>query len=192
MRALLALVVAAGLFALPTTHAAAGSDDPQFVMLAYPQAHPRSDLRDSYGARRSGGRRHQGNDLMGEKMWPVVAVADGFVTVMKSSGRAGCYVVLGHAGGWETKYMHLNNDTPGTDDRKGVPRYSFAPGVEVGAFVAAGQLIGWTGDSGNAEGSQPHLHFELLRDGRHVDPYPYLADAWERQLRAWKLAAHAR
>jgi peptidoglycan hydrolase-like protein with peptidoglycan-binding domain len=69
-------------------------------------------------------------------------------------------------------YIHLNNDTPGTDDGLG---WGIAEGIVPGARVSAGQLIGWVGDSGNAEDTDPHLHFELHDAyGVIVDPYPAL------------------
>ena len=57
-------------------------------------------------------------------------------------------------------------------------RMGIVPGITVGARVEAGQVIGYSGDSGNAEGNHPHLHFEL-RDPSDVpvDPYPSLLAA---------------
>jgi hypothetical protein len=102
---------------------------------------------------------------------PVVAAADGVVDWMSSSC---CAFSLDHGNGWETWYIHLNNDTPGTDDGQG---WGIADGIEKGTAVSAGQLIGWVGDSGNAEWTAPHLHFEIKRDGVPINPYPYLLAA---------------
>jgi putative cell wall-binding protein len=86
-----------------------------------------------------------------------------------------CAMALRHDDGWESWYIHLNNDTPGTDDGQG---WGFAPGIESGVHVAEGQLIGWVGDSGNAEWAGSHLHFELHdTTGTPVNPYPHLVAA---------------
>jgi hypothetical protein len=72
----------------------------------------------------------------------------------------------------------MNNDTPGTDDGQGGGQHAYAVGVDDGAQVVAGQLIGWMGDSGNAETTQAHLHFEIRRPDRTpVSPYPSLQAA---------------
>jgi len=135
---------------------------------------------DTFGAPRSGGRQHAGQDLMAPKMTPLVATADAEVTWLRwtDDGNAGNYLVLTDAQGWKYSYMHLNNDTPGTDD--GANRYdqAFADGIRRGQRVRAGELIGWVGDSGNAERTSPHLHFELARpDGTTVSGFNSLAAA---------------
>jgi len=67
-------------------------------------------------------------------------------------------------------YIHMNNDTPGTDDALGGPEFAFAPGLLRAGSVTRGQWIGTLGDSGNAEGTAPHLHFEI-EDPLITDPY---------------------
>jgi hypothetical protein len=118
---------------------------------------------DTFGAPRSGGRTHQGQDLMAPKGTPVVAVSDGTITWMKhtNDGNAGNYLVLTDAAGWEYWYIHLNNDTPGTDDGSNRYDQAFSDGIRKGQKVKAGEVIGWVGDSGNAESSGSHLHFEV-------------------------------
>jgi murein DD-endopeptidase MepM/ murein hydrolase activator NlpD len=99
----------------------------------------------NFGDPRSGGRSHAGIDIMLPKMTPVLAVASGYVGWMHDGtdpDRPCCAFDLNHDDGWESWYIHLNNDTPGTDDGLG---WGFAPGIERGARVEAGQLVGWVG-----------------------------------------------
>jgi murein DD-endopeptidase MepM/ murein hydrolase activator NlpD len=141
-------------------------------------------FRDDWRNRRSGGRRHEGTDIYAGKGTPIVAVADGFIRSMQAGGKGGYMLWIAHADGWETWYMHLDNDTPGSDDGAGGEAAAFAEGIAVGDFVEAGQVVAYVGDSGNAESGEAHLHFELHQRGRKTNPYPHLADAWDRQLMA--------
>lgn len=123
---------------------------------------------DTFLACRSGcTRKHLGQDLMAPKMRPLVAVFNGTITSLKreSTPGEGNYLALRGDHGWTAMYIHLNNDTPGTDDGRGTALHAFAPGIAVGKRVVQGQLLGWNGDSGNAEGTAPHCHFELRRNG---------------------------
>jgi murein DD-endopeptidase MepM/ murein hydrolase activator NlpD len=176
-----ALVLAAGLtaalFAVP-----ADADEGEFT-LVFPQPSEDSEFVDSWGNARSGGRRHQGTDILAPQMTPIVAAADGVVERFGNGPRSGYYIVIKHRDGYETWYMHMNNDTPGTDDRRGAPGFTYAAGLAEGDPVEAGQLIGYVGDSGNAEWTTHHTHFELHLDGRAINPYRLLTEAWER----WQL-----
>ncbi len=134
----------------------------------------------TFGDRRSGGRRHHGVDLMAPKMTQVYAAADGVVVEMDTNRLSGRFLEVEHGEGWSTRYLHLNNDTPGTDDGDAGWDLTIAPGIDVGTRVAAGQLIAWVGDSGNAEWTGSHTHFEVVFGGRAVDPYPLVKEAWER------------
>jgi len=158
------------------------------IALAFPQDAEVTHFDDTWGHARSGGRRHKGSDLMAPKHTPVYAVADGVVSIMRTSGMAGNWIGIEHAGGVESWYMHLNNDSHGTDNGRADPADVYGPGIEVGAFVSAGQLIGYVGDSGNAERSGSHTHFELRVDGRAIDPYPLLAKAFERAIEIARLS----
>ena len=109
-------------------------------------------------------------DIFADKLTPVVAVASGTVGWI-SDERYGncCWLAMYHDDGWQSWYIHLNNDRRGTDDGRGK---GFVRWIELGSRVEAGQRIGYVGDSGNAEGSPSHLHFELhLPDGTEVNPY---------------------
>lgn len=177
-RASISLLVAFVTFAL-TAPPAQATDE---LHIRFPQLDEQTEFVDSWGEGRSGGRRHRGVDLMGAKMAPVVAVLDGVVETMRKGGISGYYIRIEHGDDISSWYMHLNNDSPGTDNGRGGSEFAFADGLAVGDPVEAGQVIGFVGDSGNAEGSGSHTHFELHIDGRAVNPYPYLRDAWERWL----------
>lgn len=150
--------------------------------LVFPQDPLVTQFVNSFGDARSGGRRHHGTDLMAPKLTPIYAVADGIVTIIGTGGSAGRWIAIEHPFGWESWYMHLNNDTPGTDDGRADRQYTYAGDIVEGSLVRAGELIGYVGDSGNAEGSSSHTHFELHHDGRVVNPYPYLREAYDRAI----------
>jgi murein DD-endopeptidase MepM/ murein hydrolase activator NlpD len=188
LRLLLVALIAAAI----ATNATPALADDDFRLVYFPHEDVDSTFTNDWGDARSGGRSHRGTDIMAEKHSAVVAVADGFITKIDSSPRSGYYVRITHQDGWQTWYMHLNNDTPGTDDGKGGPEGAFPADLEVGMFAPAGTLVGFVGDSGNAEGGSSHTHFEL-HDGRTtVNPYPFLADAHERWVRVMDLADELR
>ena len=127
-----------------------------------------------------GGLRHQGNDLLGTKRAPVVAVEEGTVKFWTTSASAGCMLYLYGASGTMYEYIHLNNDLTSANDNRGkcVAGVSYAPGLVDGQHVEAGQMIGYLGDSGDANGIHPHLHFEVHpKGGKAVSPFPYLQKA---------------
>jgi murein DD-endopeptidase MepM/ murein hydrolase activator NlpD len=132
----------------------------------------------TFGAPRDGGRRrHAGIDIFAEKGVPVLAVGNGVVEKMGVERLAGQYVVVRHDNGWRSKYLHLNNDTPGTEDGLAL---GYEEGLAVGDRVVAGTVIGYVGNSGNAESTAPHLHFSLHQPDRlPVNPYRALVAAPE-------------
>lgn len=108
-------------------------------------------------------------------MTPLVSVVDGYVNyVAVPQASWGYEVSLQDDEGYTYTYLHINNDTPGTDDGLGGTTNAYAPGIGRGARVTKGQLIGWVGDSGNAEATMPHLHFEM-RDPNHNVLNPYFS-----------------
>lgn len=108
---------------------------------------------DTWGAPRSGGRSHQGVDMIGERGLPVVAVVNG-VAQSKINRLGGNSVWLNGADGTRFYYAHLDEWA------------TLGP-------VTAGTVIGYLGDTGNAKFSVPHLHFEIHPGGGNaVNPYP--------------------
>ena len=131
---------------------------------------------DDFGAARGQGG-HQGNDLMTTWRSPAVAAEAGKVKFHTTSARAGCMLYLYGASGTTYIYIHLNNDLTAKNDNKGkcVAGGSYWKGLKDGARVAAGQPIGYIGDSGDADQAGYHLHFEVHPNGgAAVSPFPYL------------------
>jgi hypothetical protein len=134
---------------------------------------------DDFGQTRPGGT-HQGIDIMATKRTLALAVEAGKVEFWKSSANAGCMLYLHGASGTDYYYIHLNNDLSAKNDNRGkcVAGTAYAKGLKDGAKVAAGQPVGYVGDSGDANGIHPHLHFELHPGrGAGIDPYPWLQRA---------------
>ncbi len=111
-----------------------------------------------WGFPRSGGRFHEGNDIFAPRGTPVVAPVSGVVLQ-----------VVGNTGGYQ---FNLEGDDGNLYIGSHMDRFA------QDGYVQAGTVIGYVGDSGNAKGSRPHLHFEIHADGvTPVNPYPTLADA---------------
>ncbi len=98
-------------------------------------------------------RAHRGVDYGAPKGTAIWAVGDGRVGFAGRKGGYGNVVILRHPNGLETRYAHLS---------------AFGKGVRAGGRVSQKQIIGYVGATGLATG--PHLHFEVLRNGGHVNP----------------------
>jgi murein DD-endopeptidase MepM/ murein hydrolase activator NlpD len=115
---------------------------------------------DTYLAPRSGGRQHEGQDLMGKKMLKLLAVVDGTIVELRHQSGGNSLYLKGDDG-WYYCYLHINNDDPGTDNGANQFKYAFAPGMAIGKRVLKGEHIAYNGDSGNAEATGAHCHFEI-------------------------------
>src|SRR5918995_2312696 len=165
------LILVAALAAAPV----AGASVPRLV---FPVVGPSTYIED-FGAPRGSGR-HEGNDIMARKKSPAVAVEAGRVRFWTTSSRAGCMLYLYGESGTSYLYVHLNNDRTMKNDNTGgcVQGIAYARGLQNGERVKAGQMVGFVGDSGDADGIASHLHFEVHPKGRGaVSPYPHLQKA---------------
>jgi hypothetical protein len=136
----------------------------------------RATFVDDFGDPRPQGP-HQGIDIVAPRKAIALAAEAGKVKFWSGSG---CMLYLLGASGTKYMYVHLNNDlTRGNDNRgKCVPGTAYARGLKDGSKVTAGQPVGFVGDSGDADGIHPHLHFEVHPGGgAAIDPYPYLRAA---------------
>jgi murein DD-endopeptidase MepM/ murein hydrolase activator NlpD len=131
-----------------------------------------SSYIDTFGAPRSDVSYHHGDDIFGALGQPLVACTDGIVFSVGFNKVGGNRLWIVDADGNQFYYAHLS---------------AFSTAAVNGAHVKAGQVVGFLGNTGDAEGTPYHLHFEihpvsllyLGYDGA-VDPTPYL-DAWQHQ-----------
>jgi hypothetical protein len=172
------LVAALALFAAGSAHARVLSPNTVPKRLIFPVVGS-SHFTNDFGAPRPQGS-HQGNDIIGPWRSPVVAVESGTVTLWTASARAGCMLWLNGDSGTRYAYIHLNNDLTSKNDNRGgcLPGIAYAPTLADGQRVKAGELIGFNGDSGDANGGVYHVHFELQeRSGVSITPYRWLLKA---------------
>ena len=132
---------------------------------AFPVAGKHS-FSDDWGAPRSTipGGAHEGNDIFAPMGTPIVAVADGRVYRVGTRKVSGNRLWLRDEAGYRYFYAHLAD---------------FAAAAFNGADVRAGDVIGFVGNTGDAEPTPPHLHFEVhLPDGTAINPFPVIT-AWD-------------
>lgn len=98
-------------------------------------------------------RAHKGVDFRASTGTPIPAAGAGRVVARGYNSGHGNYVKIRHNGSYETLYAHMSK---------------FAKGVGVGTAVKQGQTIGYVGSTGLSTG--PHLHYEIIKDGKHVNP----------------------
>jgi len=154
--------------------------DPFLDNLVFPVKHIKSHFYDDWGEiRGNGNRTHEGLDIKAPKGSKVVAIADGKVNTIAYSEASGYYIAIDHGDGWLSLYVHLNDDIVG-DDNLGGRKTAIAEGVYLMSEVVAGQTIGYVGNSGNAEGTVPHIHFEIRYRNKPIQVYDYILQSWER------------
>lgn len=155
--------------------ASASAAVPRIVFPVLGEASYTDDFGDPRG---QGG--HEGNDIMAPRKALVLAAEAGTVRFHTTSSRAGCMLYLNGKSGTQYLYIHLNNDLTDANDNRGrcVAGVAYAKGLKDGARVAAGQVIAYNGDSGDANGIHPHLHFEVHPNGGGAaNPFKHLNKA---------------
>ena len=169
------LILALGLAAAASA-APAGKPPARIV---FPVIGPAQYFAGDFGAPRPQGR-HEGQDIMSTRRALAVAAEEGRVEFRSGNSRGGCMLSLYGRSGTRYSYIHLNNDLTRENDNRGgcVAGVAFPKGLRSGQRVSAGQPVGYVGDSGDADGIQPHLHFEIHpNDGQAINPYAYLRKA---------------
>jgi murein DD-endopeptidase MepM/ murein hydrolase activator NlpD len=96
---------------------------------------------------------HKGVDFAAPRGTPIYAAGDGVVERASRNGGYGKYIRIRHNGSLKTAYAHLN---------------AYGKGISTGKRVKQGQIIGYVGTTGRSTG--PHLHYEVLKEGKQMDP----------------------
>jgi murein DD-endopeptidase MepM/ murein hydrolase activator NlpD len=123
---------------------------------------PAKALRDTWGAPRDGGRAHQGIDVFAPRGTPVVSTTRGLVLRVGQNRLGGNVVWIFGPGGQRHYYAHLDR---------------FA-NLQPGDLVMPGDIVGYVGNSGNARGTPPHLHYGVYKSGvGAINPFPLLQQA---------------
>ena len=123
-----------------------------------PSPLPNRHLSDTWGGARSEGRRHEGIDIFAPRGTPIQATTKGVVNKVGDDRLGGRVAFIIGAGGAAHYYAHLE---------------SYAD-ISPNDWVDAGDIIGYVGDSGNAKGTPPHVHYGVYINGSAVNPYPLL------------------
>ena len=123
-----------------------------------PNPLPKQHLADTWGAARSQGRSHEGIDIFAERGTPLQATTQGIVSKVGEDTLGGRVVMIIGPGGAGHYYAHLEDYAD----------------ISANDWVNTGDTIGYVGDSGNAKGTPPHVHYGIYINGSAVNPYPLL------------------
>jgi peptidoglycan LD-endopeptidase LytH len=123
------------------------------------------DIADTWGAPRGADRRHEGVDIFAARGTPVRSTTRGVVLRVAERGLGGRQAWVLGPGRQRHYYAHLDD---------------WAPGLQAGDVVWPGTQLGTVGDTGNARGTAPHLHYGIY-DGEALDPLPLLRAQAARQ-----------
>lgn len=139
------------------------SQDPHSKIKMPVQDVARREIADTWGAPRSGGRTHEGQDIFAPKGTKVISATNGYIYKIGENNLGGQTVSVISSGGRIYYYAHLD---------------SYAPGIKVGDPVTTRSLLGFVGTTGNAQGTPPHLHFGVYTFGYGdaINPLPLITD----------------
>ena len=119
------------------------------------------EIKDSWQDARPDNRVHEGQDIFADKGTPVFSGTNGYVIQMGVAELGGNFVYITGAGGRRYYYAHLDR---------------IAEGLKIGQKVTADTVIGFVGNTGNADGTPYHLHFGVYVPRKPVDPLPLLVN----------------
>lgn len=119
------------------------------------------EIGDSWGAPRPDGRTHEGQDIFANRGTPVFSSTYGYVVRLGSGSLGGNYVYIAGKGGRRYYYAHLDR---------------IADGIKVGEEVTTDTVIGFVGNTGNAEDTPYHLHFGVYVARKAINPLPFIVN----------------
>ena len=115
----------------------------------------RSRITNTWGAPRGADRKHQGQDLFAKRGTPIHSATEGYVWRIGENDLGGNTVWVIGAGGRVYYYAHLDR---------------YAENLKIGDAVTTDTVIGYVGNTGNAKGTPPHLHFGVYTSTGPIDP----------------------
>lgn len=152
---------AAGEMGLPFKYAALLFKEPDEQLLMPVGGVRVRQVANTWGAARTGGRQHAGQDIFAKRGTPIYSATEGYVLHVGESPVGGKTVFIFGAGGRRYYYAHL---------------HEHAAGLAAGDHVTTATLLGYVGQTGNAKGTPPHLHFGVYGATGAINPLPLLAD----------------
>lgn len=121
----------------------------------------KGEVADTWHAPRTGGRRHEGQDIFAPRGTRIFSATNGYVYRIGENNLGGQTVSIISSGGRVYYYAHLD---------------AYAPGLEVGDRVSTNTVLGFVGTTGNAQGTPPHLHFGVYGMSGAINPLPLITD----------------
>jgi murein DD-endopeptidase MepM/ murein hydrolase activator NlpD len=121
----------------------------------------KSQIANTWGAARDGGRAHEGQDIFAPRGTPILSATTGYVVKIGEDNLGGHTVSVIGDGGRKYYYAHLD---------------SYARNLEVGDYVTRQTVLGYVGTTGNAVGTPAHLHFGVYTTTGAINPLPLLKD----------------